>query len=97
LFELLDDLTERIKIIESWLEEKASQDKKVQLLLTHKRIGLLSALAVVHTLGVQSRSSKLPQCLNSLSDFSSCFVMRLITTSTKGVARQLGCPLCLKV
>jgi hypothetical protein len=50
LFELLDDLTERIKQVEQWLESKATGDAKVQLLLTHKGIGLLSALAVVHTL-----------------------------------------------
>lgn len=51
LFELLDDLTDRIKLIEKWLEEKANGDAKVNLLLTHKGVGLLSALAVVHTLG----------------------------------------------
>ena len=51
LFELLDDLSERIKAVEQWLESKAEGDAKVQLLLTHKGIGLLSALAVVHTLG----------------------------------------------
>ena len=51
LFELLDDLSERIKAVEQWLEGKAEGDAKVQLLLTHKGIGLLSALAVVHTLG----------------------------------------------
>lgn len=55
LFELLDDLTDRIKLIEKWLEEKAVGDAKVQLLLTHKGVGLLSALAVVHTLGDISR------------------------------------------
>ena len=55
LFELLDDLTERIKQVEQWLEEKAVGDTKVQLLLTHKGIGLLSALAVAHTLGDVSR------------------------------------------
>jgi len=55
LFELLDDLTERIKQVEQWLEEKAAGDTKVQLLLTHKGIGLLSALATVHTLGDVSR------------------------------------------
>jgi len=54
-FELLDDLTERIKHVEQWLEEKAAGDTKVQLLLTHKGIGLLSALATVHTLGDVSR------------------------------------------
>jgi transposase len=51
LFELLDDLTDRIKAVEQWLESKAEGDAKVQLLLTHKGIGILSALAVVHTLG----------------------------------------------
>ncbi len=50
LFEMLDDLSGRIKLIESWLEEKAAGDKRVELLLTHKGIGLLSALVVVHTL-----------------------------------------------
>lgn len=55
LFELLDDLTERIKQLEQWLESKATGDAKVQLLLTHKGIGVLSALAVVQTLGDVSR------------------------------------------
>lgn len=55
LFELLDELSERIKVVEKWLEEKAAADKKVQLLLSHKGIGILSALAVVHTLGDVSR------------------------------------------
>jgi transposase len=51
LFELLDDLSGRIKLLEVWLAEKAANDHKVNLLLTHKGVGLLSALAVVHTLG----------------------------------------------
>ena len=51
LFELLDDLSGRIKLIEAWLEKSAAGDPKVELLLTHKGIGLLSALVVVHTLG----------------------------------------------
>jgi transposase len=55
LFELLDDLTARIKVIEGLLEQRASGDAKVELLLTHKGIGLLSALAVVHTLGEVTR------------------------------------------
>jgi transposase len=55
LFELLDDLSGRIKLIEGWLEEKAAGDPQVELLLTHKGVGLLSALAVVHTLGDISR------------------------------------------
>ena len=55
MFELLDDLTARIKVIEGLLEKSAAGDSKVELLLTHKGIGLLSALAVVHTLGDISR------------------------------------------
>jgi transposase len=55
LFELLDDLSNRIKELEKWLEEKAADDKQVKLLLTHKGVGLLSALVVVHTLGDVSR------------------------------------------
>src|SRR5215203_2609248 len=55
LFELLDDLSRRIKLIESWLAEKATADRRVKLLLTHKGVGILSALAVVHTLGDISR------------------------------------------
>lgn len=51
LFELLDDLSARIKQVEEWLEDKAGGDAKVELLLTHKGVGLLSALVVVHTLG----------------------------------------------
>src|SRR5215204_2361398 len=51
LFELLDDLTARIKVLEGLLEQRAAGDAQVELLLTHKGIGLLTALAVVHTLG----------------------------------------------
>lgn len=63
LFELLDNLSERIQEIESWLDEKAIEDTKVQLLLTHKGIGLLSALSVVHTLGDVSRFSSSKQAV----------------------------------
>ena len=55
LFELLDDMSARIKVIEGLLEKSAAGDRRVELLLTHKGIGLLSALVVVHTLGDVSR------------------------------------------
>lgn len=61
LFEMLDDLTDRIEVIESWLEEKAKGDRKVQLLLSHKGVGLLSAIAVVHILGDVTRFSSSKQ------------------------------------
>jgi transposase len=63
LFELLDDLTERIKVIESWLAEKAAADRQVQLLLTHKGVGLLSAIAVVHILGDVTRFASSKQAV----------------------------------
>ena len=63
LFELLDELTKRIKLIESWLEEKAAGDKKGELLQTHKGVGLLSALVVVHTLGDVSRFASSKQAV----------------------------------
>jgi transposase len=55
LFELLDDLSGRIKEVEQWLESKAKGDRRVEIVLSHKGIGLLSALVVVHTLGDVSR------------------------------------------
>ncbi len=63
LFELLDDLTVRIKKVEQWLESKAESDKRVELLLTHKGVLLLSALAVVHTLGDISRFASSKQAV----------------------------------
>jgi transposase len=55
LFELLDDLSARIKVIEGLLEQSTAGDRRVELLLTHKGIGMLNALAVVHTFGDVSR------------------------------------------
>ena len=55
LFELLDDFSVRIRQLDKWLMTQAEQDTKVQLLLTHKGVGNLSALAVVNTLGDVSR------------------------------------------
>jgi transposase len=61
LFEMLDDLNERITKLEQWLEKQAEKDQKVQLLLTHKGIGYLTALTAVHTLGDVSRFSSSKQ------------------------------------
>lgn len=57
LFELLADLTARIEVIEELLEKSVVGDDKVERLLTHKGIGMLSALVVVHTLGDITRFS----------------------------------------
>jgi transposase len=47
--ELIDDLTTKIQAVERWLEERA-QDQRVERLRTHPGIGLLTGLALVHTL-----------------------------------------------
>ena len=47
--------------------------------------------------GARSRSPKLPRPENCWSESSSCCVMKLITVSSSGVARQLEYPQCLKV
>ena len=55
LLAMLEDLNSRIKLVEGWLEQRASVDARVKLLTTHKGVGKLSALAVVHILGDVSR------------------------------------------
>jgi transposase len=47
--ELIDDLTKKIEAVEEWLEEHA-HDQRVERLRTHPGIGLLTGLALVHTL-----------------------------------------------
>jgi len=51
LFELLDELTARINLVEQLLKEQAETDERVRLVRSHTGVGLLSGLAVVHTLG----------------------------------------------
>jgi transposase len=46
---LLEELDKQVQEVEKWLREKAARDKRVEL-LTHPEVGLLSALALVHTL-----------------------------------------------
>ena len=55
LFSLLEKLNEQIVGLEAWLKEKTEPDKKVQLLLTQKGVGYLTALTTVHTIGDVSR------------------------------------------
>jgi transposase len=96
LFELLDDLTGRIKQIDHCLKKKAKGDRKVELLLTHKGIGSLSALAVVHTLGdsrAVHRAKKSQLALDPL-DRSSAGRVRMGSISKAGssVLRHLPGP-----
>jgi transposase len=58
LFSLLEQLTKQIRELQSWLNRKASSDKQVQLLMTQRGVGYLTALATVHTLGDVSRFEK---------------------------------------
>ncbi|MBK9438093.1 MAG: IS110 family transposase [Chloracidobacterium sp.] len=50
-FVLCDELTRQIKAVEARLEEEANKEERAQLLMTHPGIGLINAMALVHTLG----------------------------------------------
>jgi transposase len=47
---LVDELNARIKSLDAWLEQQAKRDKRVLRLETHPGIGLLTSLALVHSL-----------------------------------------------
>lgn len=53
--QLLPVLNQRIVACEQWLSEQAAADERVLRLQTHPGIGLLTSLAVVHTLDPVSR------------------------------------------
>lgn len=53
--QLLPSLDQRINACEQWLREQAATDARVRRLQTHPGIGLLTSLAVVHTLEPVSR------------------------------------------
>ena len=67
LFSLVEKLDEQIGELNRWLEKKADSDKQVQLLLSQKGVGKLTALAVVHTLGDVSRFSRLSKQIVSFA------------------------------
>jgi transposase len=48
---LFDELTAQMKALESRLEQLAAEDERARLLMTHPGIGVINALALVHTLG----------------------------------------------
>lgn len=50
VIELIDRLEKEVKRVEQWLLEQASKDRRSLLLQTHPGIGLLTSLALVHTL-----------------------------------------------
>lgn len=49
------EFDERIKELDRWLTEQAEQDERVQRLQTHPGVGLLTSLALVHSLEPVSR------------------------------------------
>lgn len=53
--QLLPTLEQRISACEKWLSEQAAADLRVRRLRTHPGLGLLTSLAVVHTLDPVSR------------------------------------------
>ncbi len=59
LFSLVEKLSGQIAQLDGWLKKKVDNDKSVQLLLSQKGVGDLTALATVHTLGDVSRFRKL--------------------------------------
>jgi transposase len=61
LFSLLERFNRQIGELELWLRKKAETDPPVQLLLTQKGVGYLTALAVVNTLGDVSRFERVPK------------------------------------
>src|SRR5262249_9867164 len=58
LFSTPSHLKERIVELETWLKRKAAADNKVQLLMTQKGVGYLTALTFVHTVGDITRFEK---------------------------------------
>lgn len=50
-FLLCDELTKQIKAIEARLAEEVDNERQAKLLMTHPGIGIINAMALVHTLG----------------------------------------------
>lgn len=56
-YELIDELDKKIEETEKWLRQQCAGDKQVARLQTHPGIGLLTSLALVHTLDPVERFS----------------------------------------
>jgi transposase len=67
LFSLVEKLSGQITELEQWLKKKADKDRSVQLLLSQKGVGYLTALATVHTLGDVSRFPRLSKQIASFA------------------------------
>jgi transposase len=53
--ELLDKVNEQVRAVEQWLKQQAASDEQVQRLQTQPGVGLLTSLALVHTLNPVGR------------------------------------------
>ena len=53
--QLLEELQQKIAVVEKWLEQAAGDDKSVQRLRTQHGIGVLTGLCLVHTLATVTR------------------------------------------
>jgi transposase len=67
LFSLVGTLDKQIGELNDWLTKKADKDGSVQLLLSQKGVGNLTALATVHTLGDVSRFPRLSKQIASFA------------------------------
>ncbi len=70
LFSLLSHLNERITDLEAWLKPKAAADD-VQLLMTQKGVGYLSALTFIHTVGDITRFRRGPRSVTKFAGYDS--------------------------
>lgn len=66
LFSLVEKLSEQIVELDQWLKKKVD-DAAVQLLLSQKGVGYLTALVTVHTLGDVSRFPRLSKQIASFA------------------------------
>lgn len=71
LFSMLSYLSERIAQLEAWLKPKAATNDKVQLLMTQKGVGYLTALTFVHTVGDVARFEKGPRGITRFAGYDS--------------------------
>ena len=71
LFSMLSYLNERIAELEAWLKPKAATNDRVQLLMTQKGVGYLTALTFVHTVGDIHRFEKGPRGVTKFAGYDS--------------------------
>ncbi|MCB1024744.1 MAG: IS110 family transposase [Acidobacteria bacterium] len=71
LFSLMESYNEHISKLDIWLQEKAKADKLVELLMTQKGVGYLTALAVVNTIGDISRFENVPKQVTKFIGYDS--------------------------